>query len=168
MDDRWFRLGDHARYPPISKMKQCSDLLPLLPASIEIHMVSVAGDGGTVTIYSEIDVNQEVSISLPSDNAPAFLRKKPVLSIYVVNHETGDEISCDVGIRSKLEFQIIAALRNGRFSNRYTRRHRLLGWKAEMESQTTKPSDEMPTENERIVSNLIAFVESERYLEANS
>lgn len=145
-----------------------NDLLPFLPTSIDVHMVSVAGDGGTVTIYSEIDSNQEVFISLPSDTAPAFLWKKPILSISAVNHETGKEISCEVGIRSKLESQVVAALRNCRFSNRSTRRHRQLGWQVETQSQTTNPSNELPTEDERMVATLIAFVESERYVEANN
>ena len=133
-----------------------------------IHSVWVTADGGTLTLYSEVSQNLEIFISLPPKESVLYPGRKPQLILTVSEDRQPDSVIHSIAIRSGLEAQILRLLKTCRFQNADTRQHRMIAAQNPGMGPPEELSDDDRRERQRVVDDIVAFVESDQYVELNA
>ena len=165
------RLGDPDRYPPrlnrntIELYDNTSTRLSMLPDRIELHGTAAFGDGGTISLASELADSTELRFNLPPANCVLYPDRKPQLYLQIYYADSRTAQSHTIAVRSELESQIINLLENGLPNYRETRldlqAREHYGYPVEQICEEDR--DRYNNDIVRIRNKIVSFVKSDEY-----
>ena len=172
MEDQSSGLGDHCRYPPwdslIEVIENAKNEIADLPEMIAINGCAAFADGGTVMLNCEISETLELDIFMPPDESVLYPNRKPQLAIQLSNSVAKATTHYCVAIRSELENQILNLLKICKFNYQITRRQiRIREQSGGGKPNPNIEANEINQEFRSIRDEIVAFVESPRYVELN-
>jgi hypothetical protein len=119
-------------------------------------------------LYSEVSPTLEIFISLPPKESVLYRGRKPQLRITVADDSQPDSAIHEIAIRSDLEAQIMQLLNTCRLENAETRQHKQIAAQNRGMGPPKELSDEDRLERQRVVDEIVAFVQSQEYVELNA
>jgi len=141
----------------------------MLPNRLELHGTAAFGDGGTISLASELADSTELRINLPPANCATYPDRKPQLHLQIHYADSRTAESHTTAVRSELESQLIKLLENGLPNYRLTR----LDLRARehyghpVEQICHEDRDRYNNDIIRIRDKIVSFVKSDEYTTLN-